>query len=85
MNRTFTSVDDTVLKNVIQQAQRRLVFIAPGVRMPVAQALVNTMDVLPAEAIHLVLDVDARSADWVTAIRICRDSSIYRVAHRNMV
>lgn len=59
MNRTFTSVDDTVLKNVIEQAQRRLVFIAPGVRMPVAQALVNAIGVLPAEAIHLVLDVDA--------------------------
>ncbi len=59
MSRTFTSVDDTVLKRVIQQARHRLVFVAPGVRRGVAEALANAMRVIPPESIHLVLDVDA--------------------------
>jgi hypothetical protein len=59
MSRTFTSVDDTFLATIIGQARRRLVFIAPGIRMPVARALVCALDALPQEAIHMVLDVDA--------------------------
>ncbi len=58
MSGTFTSVDDAVLKSNIERARRRLVFIAPGVRGPVADALVNAMAVVPKEAIHFVLDVD---------------------------
>lgn len=56
---TFTSVDDTVLRSVIDNAQRRLVFVAPGLRPPVADAICKAMDRLPAEAVHLVFDVDA--------------------------
>lgn len=59
MSRTFTSVDDAVLKRVIQEARHRLVFVAPGVRRGVAEALANAMHVIAPEAIHLVLDVDA--------------------------
>lgn len=58
MSRTFTSVDDEVLTRHIAQAQQRLVFIAPGLRMGVAAAIVKAMAVLPPDAIHLVLDVD---------------------------
>lgn len=57
--RTFTNVDDQVLCKVIAKARQRLVFIAPGIRPPVATALGLAMAVVPASAIHLVLDVDA--------------------------
>jgi hypothetical protein len=59
MSRTFTNVDDRVLCEVIAQARQRLVFVAPGIRPPVAQALAAVMPLVPAAAIHLVLDVDA--------------------------
>lgn len=56
---TFTSVDDTVLIGTIAMARERLVYIAPGIRPPVAQALVQAMDVIPRESVHLVFDLDA--------------------------
>lgn len=59
MNRTFTNVDDEVLCETIAQARQRLVFVAPGIRPPVAQALAAAMSVVPAAAIQLGLDVDA--------------------------
>jgi hypothetical protein len=59
MNRTFTVVNDCVLQEVIAEARERLVFIAPGIRPPVATALKKAMDVVPVHSIHLVLDVDA--------------------------
>jgi hypothetical protein len=57
--RTFTNVDDKVLCEVIAQARQRLVFVAPGIRPPVAQSLASAMQVVPTSAMHLVLDVDA--------------------------
>lgn len=59
MSQTFTSVDDRVLCQAIVRARSRLVFIAPGIRPPVAEALANAMKIVPTTAIHLVLDVDA--------------------------
>jgi len=59
MDRTFTLVNDDVLINHIGRAQRRLVFVAPGIRQLVAEALARAMDVVPKHAMHLVLDVDA--------------------------
>lgn len=59
MNRTFTVVNDSVLQMVIAEARKRLVFIAPGIRPPVAKALADAMSIVPANSIHLVLDVDA--------------------------
>ena len=59
MSQTFTNVDDAVLCKIIAQASNRLVFVAPGIRPPVAQALGSAMAVVPITAIHLVLDVDA--------------------------
>lgn len=56
---TFTSVDDQVLQEVISRARQRLVFVAPGIRPPVAEALVRAMSIIPMESIHLVFDVDA--------------------------
>lgn len=48
-----------MLCEVVEQARNRLVFIAPGIRPPVAEALSHAMQVVPVNAIHLVLDVDA--------------------------
>jgi hypothetical protein len=59
MSQTFTSVDDAVLVRLTSQATQRLVFIAPGIRPPVAEALAHAMDNVPPAAVHLVLDVDA--------------------------
>ena len=56
---TFARVDDYVLIKAIGQARRQLVFVAPGVRKQVAEALAKAMDVIPVDAIHLVIDVDA--------------------------
>ncbi|MEI6606329.1 MAG: hypothetical protein WCP35_13545 [Verrucomicrobiota bacterium] len=56
---TFTSVDDSVLIQTIGSARQRLVFIAPGLRPPVADALAAAMQVIPTDSIHIVLDVDA--------------------------
>lgn len=36
-----------------------MVFIAPGLRPPVVEALAKAMQILPVDAIHIVLDVDA--------------------------
>jgi len=58
-NQPFTHVDDAVLTDAIRSARQRLVFIAPGLHPPVALALAEAMKRLPAEAVHVVLDVDA--------------------------
>ena len=58
MSRTFVSVNDVVLVSTIERAEKRLVFIAPGLRPPVANALTRAMDIVPHNTIHLVLDVD---------------------------
>lgn len=56
---TFLRVDDTALVDVIAGARERLVFIAPGVRTQVAEALAKAIVSLPSNGLHLVLDVDA--------------------------
>ncbi|MEX1138495.1 MAG: hypothetical protein WEF53_04020 [Bacteroidota bacterium] len=56
--KTFIHADDETLIMLIGNARQRLVFIAPGVRKTVAQALASSMDVVPVEAIHLVVDAD---------------------------
>jgi hypothetical protein len=58
-DRTFTVVNDAVLQSVIATARERLVFIAPGIRPPVAEALAAAMNLVPVNSIHLVFDVDA--------------------------
>ena len=60
MSRNFTSVDDKVLQQVIPKARKRPVFVVPGIRPPAAEALIQALDVVPKNAINLVLDVDAK-------------------------
>jgi hypothetical protein len=57
--KTFTRVDDDVLIRMIGLAVRRLVFVAPGVRLEVARALTSAMDMRTLESLHIVLDVDS--------------------------
>lgn len=57
--KTFIRVDDDTLIKEIGRARERLVFIAPGVRKKVAAALASAMDVVPCDAVHLVVDVDS--------------------------
>ncbi len=57
--KTFIRVDDDVLIKTIRAAVRRLVFVAPGVRLKVACALADAMDRMTLESLHIVLDVDA--------------------------
>lgn len=59
MSNTFVSVNDAVLVDTIGRAEKRLVFIASGLRPLVADALASAMAVVPHSAIYLVLDVDA--------------------------
>ncbi len=56
---TFVRVDDYVLIKAIGQARQQLIFVAPGVRKQVAEALAKAMDVIPVDRIHLIIDVDA--------------------------
>lgn len=57
--KTFIRVDDDVLIRTIGAAVRRLVFVAPGVRLKVARALADAMDMRTLGSLHIVLDVDA--------------------------
>lgn len=57
--KTFIRVDDDVLIRTIGAAVRRLVFVAPGVRLKVAGALAYAMDMMTLESLHIVLDVDS--------------------------
>jgi hypothetical protein len=57
--KTFFRADDSSLIEVIAGARERLVFIAPGVRKDVAEALAKAMELLPSKSFHIVLDVDA--------------------------
>ena len=56
--RTFTNVDDKVLVSLISEATQRVMFVAPGLRKVVADALADALRRLPAK-VTVVLDVDA--------------------------
>ena len=55
---TFTNVDDKVLVKLISQASQRVMFVAPGLRKVVADALAEALLRLPGK-VTVVLDVDA--------------------------
>ena len=54
----FTNVNETVLISYIQQAQRKIVYVAPGVQFSVAQALTEQLEKSPQLAITVILDID---------------------------
>lgn len=59
-NSTFQSVTDDTLAELIGRAQQRLVFVAPGVRMKVAEALVAAAKRLHGKGgVVCILDTDA--------------------------
>lgn len=53
---TFCAVNDELLASMIREAQRRIVYIAPGLFQPVAKALCNRFDELDRLDVTLVLD-----------------------------
>jgi hypothetical protein len=57
----FTVADDSSLITLIRKAQRRLVFMAPAVSQPVAEALIERLNELEPEAVAITLDVDAET------------------------
>ncbi len=57
-DRTFTNVDDGVLVRQISSAMQRVVFIAPGLRKPIAEALAAAFQRLTGK-VTVILDVDA--------------------------
>src|SRR5262245_25246990 len=57
-DRTFTNVDDGVLVRQISSAMQRVVFIAPGLRKPIAEALAAALQRLTGK-VTVILDVDA--------------------------
>ena len=59
MSTTLLSVNDAVLMDTIGRTENRLVFIAPGLRPPVANASAGAIAVVPHSTTHLALDVDA--------------------------
>jgi hypothetical protein len=56
--RTFTNVDDAALIREIKAAQRKIVFVAPGVQKPVADALAKRLSDSPDLDIAIILDID---------------------------
>ena len=52
--KTFTNIDDDALVDRITRAMQRVVFVAPGLREKVAEALAR----LPGR-VTVILDVDA--------------------------
>lgn len=56
-NKTFQAVTDDVLVSLISEAHKRVVFIAPGVRGAVADALISAAQRLPRN-VSVILDVD---------------------------
>jgi hypothetical protein len=56
--KTFVPVDDAALIQLIQAARQRIVFIAPGMTLPVAKALGARIEEMDQLNITLVLDSD---------------------------
>lgn len=55
---TFTTVDDQVLVEYIRGAQKRIVFVAPGLFQPVADAIAERINAPGDVSVSLILDVD---------------------------
>ncbi len=58
MERTFTIVNDEVLIQAIKAARRKLVYVAPGITGPVAQALGQQFKELGKSSVILILDIN---------------------------
>ena len=56
-NQTFMSVNDKYLISLIERAHERIVFVAPGVRKEVAEALCHARERLAQQAVTVILDV----------------------------
>src|SRR5688572_14759095 len=57
-NCSVISLTDTELIGLVACANHRILFIAPGLSLPVAQALAHQWEKLGAGAVQVVLDTD---------------------------
>ena len=55
---TFCAIDDNALATLIRQARQRVVFIAPGVFLPVANALAERFREVAQLEVSVILDAD---------------------------
>ena len=80
MSRTFTTATDDSLITLIDGAQNRLAFIAPGLTTPVARALAARMKELPTLSLTVILDADAEVYRMgygdAEALEIIRETSL---------
>ena len=58
MKSTFAAVDDSLLVELIEAATRRVVLVAPGLHMPVAQALCKRFEEIERLEVTVVIDAD---------------------------
>jgi hypothetical protein len=86
--RAFTNVNDTVLVDLISAAKLRVVFVAPGLREPVATALAEALARLPGK-VTVVLDVEAEvcrlgfgDLEGLNCIKAAAEKSGTRVLHQ---
>jgi len=86
--RTFTNVDDQVLKNLISRASERVMFVAPGLRKGVADALASALQKLPGK-VTVVLDIDAEvcrlgygDQEGLVAIKAATEKAGTRLDHQ---
>lgn len=66
---TFCAVDNMALINLIQGANNRIVYIAPGVHEPVAKILKQRSDDMSAIDITVILDPTERLPDRIWRCR----------------
>jgi len=57
--RAVTVANDQTMAEMIRQAERRIIFMAPAVTQAVALALVHKWQSLPADAVTVIVDVSA--------------------------
>jgi hypothetical protein len=76
---TVVSLRDIELEGQISCAQRRIVFIAPGLFESVARAIIKKWHELGRDAIHVVLDLDPEvcrlGLGELTALRMLHDAA----------
>jgi hypothetical protein len=62
ISNTFVNVDDAQIISLVETAHERIVFMAPGLSLEVASALADQWEVLGAERVKVILDVDPEVA-----------------------
>lgn len=54
--KVFDTLDDQRIADVIRNSKSKVVFIAPGIRMPIAEAIVSFAEQNRIDGIEIILD-----------------------------